>query len=76
MALGQTDPGRSKGKNYACNQTASELFEMVREEDARRNEGVKWRGKSYVEYYNLLTERYVRLRRNIPREMLEAPLLG
>lgn len=32
VALGQTDPERSKGKNYARNRTASELFEMVWEE--------------------------------------------
>lgn len=66
---------KQREKNYACNRTAYELFEMVWE-GICRNDGMKWQGKTYVEYYNLLTERYIRLRRNIPREMVEAPLLG
>jgi len=37
---------------------------------------MKWQRKPYVEYCNLLPERYIRLRRNIPRETVEAPLLG
>lgn len=72
---GPDPPREEQAKNSACNRNAWELFEVVRE-GIHRNGGMKWQGKPRVEYYNLLPERYIRLRRRIPRETVEAPLLG